>query len=227
MRRLHACGDDAELVHARHSHEPYWPALEAATGSVLMVGTDPLPRASAKLFEAGRSYTGTDLASMVFEWMSAQPCQWSLWGRIAILFGDAALRPIVVDAAELHAALAAREAKEAAQEERDRLKRHNKIDLLILDPRGARPGLSLRSGDEAKSFFVMRFSEKWERERVLDWLRWQKESFVSFRDFHETGGSVALERLIIAGMRETESYMKAQGRSSGGRRPLRFWRGEP
>ncbi len=72
----------------------------------------------------------------------------------------------------------------------------------------------------------MRFSEKWERERVLDWLRWQKSRFIEFRDLLAAEGSAAVERTIIAGMRETEANIKARGLSTGGRRPLRFWRGE-
>ena len=176
--------------------------------------------------EAWRSYVGAERAKLVFDWMGGQPSQWPLWGRIAVLFGEAALRPLIVAAAEREAETTARDAEKARIRDEARIHRHGQVGLFILDAKGDRAGLSLKSGDESSSFFVMRFSEKWERERVLDWLRWQKDRFVAFRHIHESEGSVALERLIIAGMRETEARVKTQGLSSGGRRPLRFWRGE-
>lgn len=216
----------ASLVEAPHRDEPCWPALQTDTGSVLLIAADPLDRNGTQHFEAWRSYVGADRATMVFDWMVGQPSQWPLWGRIAVLFGEAALHPLVITAAEREAALAVRETEQARLGEEARVQRHSQVDLFILDPKGNRAGLSLKSGDESSSFFVMRFSEKWERERVLDWLRWQMSQFVAFRDLHDSEGSVALERLIIAGMRETEAQVKARGLSSGGRRPLRFWRGE-
>ena len=191
-----------------------------------MLSADPLDRDGARPLEAWRSYVGTERAKMVFAWMSEQPRQWPLWGRIAILFGEDALRPMIVAAAGQEADRAVRDAEKSRAAKEATVRRHGQVGLFILDAKGERAGLSLKSGDENSSFFVMRFSEKWERERVLDWLRWQKDFFVGFRDLHNTGGSVALERVIIAGMRETEARVKAQGLSSGGRRPLRFWRGE-
>ena len=226
MRRARISPDEAALVEAPHRGGPCWPAVEVSTGSVLLIALDQLDRNGFQHFEAWRSYVGADRADMVFDWMVGQTSQWPLWGRIAVLFGEAALRPVITEAAERETHLAVQEAEEARLLEEARLQRHSQVELFILEGKGNRAGLSLKSGDEHSPFFVMRFSEKWERERVLDWLRWHKDRFVTFRDIHDSDGSVALERLIIAGMRETEAHIKAQGQSSGGRRPLRFWRGE-
>lgn len=194
---------------------------------MLLLAPAPTSERDRSHREVWRSYVGVERARSVLEWMSARPQEWVLWGRVATLFGEAALQSIIVEAAEREAEAVALEAENArlAEEERQLLSR--KVELYILDPKGKRPGLSLESGHETKPFFVMRFSEKWERERVLDWLRWQKDRYLEFRELCEAEGQLALERVIIAGMRETEAQMKAQRRTSGGRRPLRFWRGEP
>ncbi|WP_230768890.1 hypothetical protein [Sphingomonas sp. Leaf4] len=72
----------------------------------------------------------------------------------------------------------------------------------------------------------MRVSEKWERDRVVDWLRWQQPRFHEFQEYLDEHGSLELERLVLAGMRDAERAAKAKGITSAGRRPLRFWRGE-
>jgi hypothetical protein len=211
------------LIEARGPDDQFWPAVEPEAGWLLLRRAPP--RAGGETIEVWRSYVG-DRATAVFDWMTCHPDQWLLWGRIAVLFGEPALRPVVIDAArrDFERMAVEQERFRLAAEEQERLRQT--IKLFILDPRNSRPGLSLESGDETKPFFVMRFSEKWERERVLDWLRWQGDRYLEFRDIYVREGAVALERLIIAGMRETEAQLKANGRSSGGRRPLRFWRGE-
>lgn len=227
MRRASTRHAEHSLFEATHGGDvACWPALEIETGSVLILGEDWEGHDGART-EWWRSYVGADRAEMLFEWMSARPGEWPLWGRLAILFGEMALRSLILAAAEREAEEAALAAERARLEEEDRTRRHRQIDLFILDEKRKRPGLSLQSGDERRPFFVMRFSEKWERERVLDWLRWERPRFAEFRDLCGSQGSVALERLIIAGMRETEARIKAAGLASGGRRPLRFWRGEP
>lgn len=226
MRTSHSI-DEGSLLQAAHGDEPYWPALEAPTGTILLVGRYPHQREADRIFVAGLAYAGLDRAGLVFDWICSQPAEWPLFARTAILFGEAALHAMVIEPAEQAAKQAAENAEKARLAEEARLERHSKVNLFVLDPRGGRAGLSLKSGDESDPFFIMRFSEKWERERVLDWLRWQKHRFLAFRDLHDSNGCAALERVIIAGMRETEAKVKAQGLASGGRRPLRFWRGEP
>lgn len=216
----------SELVEPARRGATCWPALERETSSVLMLRTTADDAASDGRVVVTRGYVGAGRAPIVFEWMCQRPGDWPLWGRIACLFGDAALLAMVVEPAERDAEMAVIRAEETrlAAEEQARL--HRQIDLYILNEKNRRPGLSLENGDATHPFFVMRFSEKWERERVLDWLRWQKGRFLEFRELFDAEGAEALERVIIAGMRQTEAEIKARGLSSGGRRPLRFWRGE-
>lgn len=211
------------LVHPRLHGAACWPALDADAGVILMLQANAA--AVDGFTPLSRSHVG-DRAVPAFEWMCARPGDWPVWGRVAALFGEAGVRSMVLGPAECEAEEAAIAAEEARVQREERARLRQQIDLFVLDQKGRRPGLSLESGDETKPFFLMRFSEKWERERVLDWLRWQKERFLGFRDLLEAEGTAAVERAIIAGMRETEAEVKARGLSSGGRRPLRFWRGE-
>lgn len=214
--------DPRDFVEADHLGMMFWPAISLAAGCVhlLKMMSDGVPATVWRRF-AGEAETRD-----IYYWIHDRPDQWHYWGRLVILFGDHALDSVLVQEWQLEAEILAAQVETERLEQEDRYRRHQKIDLFILDGRNERPGLSLRSGDQKKPFFVMRFSEKWERERILDWLRWQKPSFIELRDLHEANGAVALERAIIAGMRATEDEVKATGKAAGGRRPLRFWRGE-
>ncbi len=214
--------DESSMLEADHFGMTFWPAIDFATGSVQLRRMIP----DCVPVVIWRRFTSQGEASDIFVWMSEHQDQWHYWGRLVILFGEQALEAIAVQAALLDAGIRAAEEERVRLEREDQERRHRKIELFILDNATKRPGLSLASGDEKKPFFVMRFSEKWERERVLDWLRWQKHRFLEFRNLHASEGADALERVIIAGMRATEIEIKAAGTAFGGRRPLRFWRGE-
>ncbi len=167
-----------------------------------------------------------DDADMVLEWMAERPEEWRLWLRLVQLFGSDALSELVVHAAIAAGHLRRVDAQRQREAEAERERLHGEVDLFVLDDRRKRPGLALESGDESEPFFTMRFSERWERDRVVDWLRWQTDSFVAFRAIVEEQGDVALERKILTSMREFEVASRKRGITSGGRRPLRFWRGE-
>jgi hypothetical protein len=219
-----AADRSAVLFEAPRRGADAWPAIDAEVGSVMLVRSvagEPGRRDAVWSAELGSLR-----ARCVFDWMTARPDHWTLWARMAHFFGGAALDGVVIEGAERDAeqAAAKQEMERLRAEEQRRL--HERVDLFVLDQKNKRPGLSLESGDENKPFFVMNFSERWERERVLDWLRWQKPRFQEFRALLEAEGAIVLERLIIAGMRETEADVKRRGLGSGGRRPLRFWRGE-
>ncbi len=157
------------LVEAADVGAGCWPAFDADGGSVLMVRpTNADGRRDALLV----AHLGSATAREVFDWMAARPSQWPLWARLVCLFGDQAVLSIVFEGAKRDAerAAVAKETGRIEAEERRRL--HEHVDLFVLDQKQKRPGLSLESGDEDEPFFVMRFSEKWERERVLDWMRW-------------------------------------------------------
>lgn len=65
-----------------------------------------------------------------------------------------------------------------------------------------------------------------ERDRLCDWLRWQKDRFLGFLDYAATHGSEALSRMLIDEMFLVERRVKKEGRGAGGMRPLRMWRGD-
>lgn len=165
-------------------------------------------------------------ARALYRWMTSNPVSWSVWGRLSVRLGpEAASRLIMKAAAEHEQDRIEREREQrAVAKEQARLARQ--IELFYYDPKKKAPSLGLKRGNENRPFFRMTFTEKWERDRVLDWLRNRREFFAEMEELWSEHGSLALERHILARMRETERDVKARGLSAGGRRPLRFWRGE-
>lgn len=165
-------------------------------------------------------------AGVIGAWMLAQPESWSLWGRIALRLGGDTLSPLVVDGARAAEAKRLEEARVRQEEEREAHRLAGEITLYYYDPKGRPPALGLQRGTQDRPFWKMRFTEKWERDRVVDWLRWQPERFSEFAEYQAEHGDLELERLVLAGMRKGEREAKAKKITSSGRRPLRFWRGE-
>ncbi|WCP14072.1 hypothetical protein sphantq_02514 [Sphingobium sp. AntQ-1] len=165
-------------------------------------------------------------ARAIGEWMWSQPEQWRYWGQLAVRLGDAVVGPIILDAATEAAVM---QAKEQRREEERRLEEERLAQVITLysfDPKKGRPALGLERGCDDAPFWKMKFNEKWERDRVVDYLRWQKPRFVDLDAHFRERGALELERLILSEMREAEKRARTLGISSGGRRPLRFWRGE-
>ena len=100
--------------------------------------------------------------------------------------------------------------------------------IINLYARNAKRGYKLelerkRVGDPEWS---VRYDRASERDRLCDWLRWQKPRFGAFLDHAARHGPEALTRLLIDEMFETERRIKKEGRGAGGLRPLRMWRGD-
>ena len=159
-----------------------------------------------------------DAIREIFGWISGKSEDCVVWARTARLFGADALTTTLTEGAQRDAEKRAVAAEESRLKEDCRLRQRMNIGLYILDEQGERPGLFLKSEDMKIGFWKMRLSERWERERILDWLRWQKNRFVEFREIVEAEGAIALERLIIAGMLEKERDMKTRKVASGGLR---------
>lgn len=143
------------------------------------------------------------------------------YGRVTMIFGPAAIT-IAVDRV-LDRAREARRAEAAAEALRRR--DHHIINLYA---RNTKRGYKLelerkRVGDPEWSVSYDRASE---RDRLCDWLRWQKPRFGAFLDHASRHGAEALTRLLIDEMFETERRIKKEGRGAGGLRPLRMWRGD-
>jgi hypothetical protein len=165
-------------------------------------------------------------AKALHAWMWSNPGDWSYWGRIAQRLGPDALTPMILDAAESHAKAVQKATEERRKEAREQARLARQITLFSYDPKKKQPYLGLERGSESRPFFRMTFTERWERDRVVDWLRHQKPQFGEMEQIFTELGALELERHILAGMRETERDVKVRGLSAGGRRPLRFWRGE-
>lgn len=65
-----------------------------------------------------------------------------------------------------------------------------------------------------------------ERDRLCDFVRWQKARFGAFLNHAAELGGEALTRMLIDEMFETEARIEKERRGAGGMRPLRMWRGD-
>ena len=135
-------------------------------------------------------------------------------------FGDG-MRIAIFEEREQEEALEA-QARRLQQEEMERATR---IDSFLVDAEG-QFGLDLRRPGAKAGFWRIMFRERWERERFRDWFRCQRDRFEEFAAFHDAHDALALERLVLREMLDAERQAKAAGIAAGGRRPLRFWRGE-
>lgn len=112
-------------------------------------------------------------------------------------------------------------AREAEQEARD----YTIIKLFTRDGKGLyRLDLERRSRNEPD--WSVAYNRAIERDRLRDWLRWQKERFSEFLDYAAQHGNEALTRILTDEMFATERRVKKEGRGAGGMRPLRMWRGD-
>ncbi len=144
-----------------------------------------------------------------------------LLGRVTMIFGrkaiDAAVDRIIDDARTAHL----RQEKAEAERRRDA----KFINLYAPDTkRGYILQLQRKSDEHAE--WSVRYDRASERDRLCDWLRWQKPRFGAFLDHAAAHGTESLTGLLIDEMFETERRVKKEGRGAGGLRPLRMWRGD-
>lgn len=167
-------------------------------------------------------------ASDLFDWLLSRQEDWNLWGRMPLAFPPAeilAAGHAFVKAERATKAEALREKRQKAKKERQQAK---KIESYLVNDDDRGFGINLQRGNAKKGFFVLWFRENWERERFRDWFRLQRaaDRLPEFAAYYDEHGSLALERMMLREMLETERKVKAAGLGSGGRRPLRFYRGE-
>lgn len=142
-------------------------------------------------------------------------------GRLTMIFGGGEL-----DALSDRIVLDARDARRKAEEEAaDLASKHLLVNLYAPDTkRGHALELCRKSRTEPDWRVV--YDRAAERDRLGDWLRWQKPRFLAFLDHAAAHGAEALTRLLTDEMFETERRVKQEGRGAGGNRPLRMWRGD-
>lgn len=160
-------------------------------------------------------------ARAVFEWMIGRPERCLVWGRLAPIIGDKLLSDCIAN--EMLADYKKRqEEKEARSAE---ARRATKITVHFVEQKG-RPALTMQRGADGEPFCSIAFSEKWERDRVWDWMSWQSGHYEEWRIHAAVRGGNSLARRIFEGMLTTEAAVRKAGLATRGRRPLRFWRGE-
>lgn len=213
---------------------------DAATGTSryfpAMGGTDEVGRRTVQILRslADGAYVAvwqlcldsSKAAAQLYGWMRSKPERWNFWGRLSFRIGGEAAGPLILSAAMADEQERRATERERREREKSQARLANTITLYLFTPNKKRPYLGLERGNESDPFFVMKFDEKWERDRVSDWLAYQQEQFAEMEQMFCEFGQLALERHILAGMREAEKDAKTRGISAGGRRPLRFWRGE-
>lgn len=142
-------------------------------------------------------------------------------GRLTMIFGrvemDRIANKIVTDAKNArHAA-----AEKAAAEARD----HKIVNLFKRDTKRGYV-LELQRESRATADWKVVYDRASERDRLCDWLRWQKPRFLEFLDHAVKHGDEALIRRVTDEMFEVERRVKKEGLGAGGMRPLRMWRGD-
>lgn len=142
-------------------------------------------------------------------------------GRLTMTFGgeelDAVVDRLIADARTARAEKDARAA--------DQARRHRIVHLYA---RANKRGhvLELQRDSDSKADWKVVYDRAIERDRLCDWMRWQKDRFLGFLDYAAEHGDEALTRLLTDEMFETERRVKSKGRGTGGMRPLRMWRGD-
>jgi hypothetical protein len=177
-------------------------------------------------------YAGPSFATDAYEALSLQRDRFTYWSVGASAMGPEWLTPIVEDHVseyvqerEQSLAKANREAEEARKLEEQKLAAAAKITAYyrILKKCFA---VTLEYGNDEKAFWSIKFDEAWERDRFWDWFNWQSDRYPEFAEYLKDGDRLELERKLLKEMLVTEQKVKKQGLGAGGRRPLRFWRGE-
>jgi len=184
--------------------------------------------------EAWRSsYESLEQAADTHEALSSRENEFSYWSAGALVFGPEWVIRATTDMVEEFIWQRNQERERVARElekERVRLEEEQEaetgISVYFREKKGSYLLTLERGSDEAEPVWSISFEESWERDRFWDWLGWQSERFEEFAESMRNGSRLDLERRLLREMLVTEQAVKKQGLGSGGRRPLRFWRGE-
>jgi hypothetical protein len=170
-------------------------------------------------------YDDADRAEQHRAWMLRQSDRWPCWASLAELLGPDG---IIAEAEEAVAAAIEQllQAKAQAQEEADLHARLSQVIECYVIEREEQFGITLQRASDVDPFWTAIFREKWERERFRDWFRWQRPRFAEFADYLSNHSALELERRLLSEMLQAERESKKAGLGAGGRRPLRFFRGD-
>ena len=143
-------------------------------------------------------------------------------GRLTMMFDGTALDQM---ADALVAAAEARRAKKL-EKEAQRARDHLIVNLYAREGKHGRHLLELQRRSSSNADWSVRYDRAVERDRLCDWLRWQKDRFLQFLDHAAEHGDESLARMLVNEMFVTERRVKKEGRGAGAARPLRMWRGD-
>ena len=158
----------------------------------------------------------------VFHAVSSGSVDLMFFGYLTLILGAADLDGIVDRIIK-----DARDERRAQAEDAAEYARGREIVELLTAQKRRGYALKLCRKSETVADWEVVYDRAAERDRLCDWLRWQRARFLQFLEFAAEHGDEALTRLLTDEMFETERRVKKQGRSAGGVRPLRMWRGEP
>lgn len=99
-------------------------------------------------------------------------------GRLTMVFGSAALDELADRLIAVSRAKRAEEQEEAAKRARE----HFIVNLYAREGKYGRHLLELQRKSSDKSEWSVTYDRAIERDRLCDWLRWQKDRFVDFLD---------------------------------------------
>jgi hypothetical protein len=180
-----------------------------------------------------RDFEDADGANDAYETLIAHEADLGHWNIGAMVFGacwlERRLEPLVMEFAESREGARALQLKQEAEAKQKAEDEANEATVITayFQKRKDRYLVTLQRGIlDSGEFWTIGFDESWERERFWDWLQWNTERFDEFHDYMQSGERIALERQLLREMLTTEQAVKKLGLGSGGRRPLRFWRGE-
>lgn len=211
------------IFHPGAGDLPYAFTLEIAAGDddlVHLLLSPPASRREAQVLWS-RSFECAEDRIAFLDGFHSELVDITFIGHLTMIFGADELDRIADET------IAAVRAKRAAAAERTakRARDHLEVQLFASDKkRGYLLELQRRSRD--KPDWALRYDRASERDRMCDWLRWQKPRFLSFLEYASRHGDEALARLLTDEMFVTEARVKKEGRGAGGMRPLRMWRGD-
>ena len=158
----------------------------------------------------------------VFDAVSSGSVDLMFFSHLTLILGTADLDGIVDKIIK-----DARDQRRAQAEEAAEYAREREIVELFTAQKRRGHALKLCRKRETVADWEGVYDRAAERDRLCDWLRWQRARFLQFLEFAAEHGDEALTRRLTDEMFETERLVKKQGRGAGGVRPLRMWRGEP
>lgn len=205
----------------------YLPVLDDDAGSAIVRLVRQIRVAGEQIITGAvwsESFENSTDADKRYRWLIANADRLTEWGRVAAILGPEALTTTLDAAwlAELERIEKQRRMKEKEAKEAETI-------WLIQDDVGRheRPAIIMHMGNQRSApFITIKLDERWEQERIWDWARWQTERYREWKAHCDEHGAKSLEQLIMTEMLKTENAVKKAGLGSGGRRPLRFWRGD-